>query len=72
MVFSNTRYMFVHDGMVHKRFPVGPIGDVPYLRKIAAAHKIHHSEYFDGVPYGLFLSIQVWNQYQCNTNERVC
>lgn len=51
-------YMFVHDGMVHKRFPVGPIGDVPYLRKIAAAHKIHHSEYFDGVPYGLFLSIQ--------------
>lgn len=51
-------YMFVHDGLVHKRFPVGPIGEVPYLRKIAAAHKIHHSEYFDGVPYGLFLSIQ--------------
>lgn len=33
-------YMFVHDGLVHKRFPVGPIADVPYLRKIAAAHQV--------------------------------
>jgi len=55
-------YMFVHDGLVHKRFPVGPIGDVPYLKKIAAAHKIHHSEHFDGVPWGLFLSIQELEQ----------
>ncbi|XP_047973807.1 beta-carotene hydroxylase 2, chloroplastic-like [Salvia hispanica] len=48
-------YMFVHDGLVHKRFPVGPIADVPYLRKIAAAHQIHHSDKYDGVPFGLFL-----------------
>ncbi|KAL8557262.1 hypothetical protein ACS0TY_004630 [Phlomoides rotata] len=48
-------YMFVHDGLVHRRFPVGPIANVPYLRKIAAAHQLHHSEKFDGVPYGLFL-----------------
>ncbi|CAA7406792.1 unnamed protein product [Spirodela intermedia] len=48
-------YMFVHDGLVHRRFPVGPIADVPYLRKVAAAHQIHHSEKFEGVPYGLFL-----------------
>ncbi|TQD99479.1 hypothetical protein C1H46_014953 [Malus baccata] len=48
-------YMFVHDGLVHKRFPVGPIADVPYLRKVAAAHQLHHSEKFEGVPYGLFL-----------------
>ncbi|KAL9251795.1 Beta-carotene 3-hydroxylase, chloroplastic-like protein [Drosera capensis] len=48
-------YMFVHDGLVHKRFPVGPIADVPYFRKVAAAHQIHHSDKFDGVPYGLFL-----------------
>ncbi|KAM1020864.1 hypothetical protein ACFX15_041281 [Malus domestica] len=47
-------YMFVHDGLVHKRFPVGPIADVPYLRKVAAAHQLHHSEKFEGVPYGLF------------------
>lgn len=33
-------YMFVHDGLVHKRFPVGPIADVPYFRMVAAAHKV--------------------------------
>ncbi|MBA0744369.1 hypothetical protein Gogos_006996 [Gossypium gossypioides] len=32
-------YMFVHDGLVHRRFPVGPIANVPYLRKVAAAHQ---------------------------------
>ncbi|KAK4718456.1 hypothetical protein R3W88_016794 [Solanum pinnatisectum] len=48
-------YMFVHDGLVHKRFPVGPVANVPYLRKVAAAHSLHHSEKFNGVPYGLFL-----------------
>ncbi|KAB5564536.1 hypothetical protein DKX38_004590 [Salix brachista] len=48
-------YMFVHDGLVHRRFPVGPIANVPYLRKAAAAHQLHHEGKFDGVPYGLFL-----------------
>ncbi|XP_022736928.1 beta-carotene hydroxylase 2, chloroplastic-like isoform X2 [Durio zibethinus] len=48
-------YMFVHDGLVHKRFPVGPIANVPYFRKVAAAHQLHHSEKFNGIPYGLFL-----------------
>lgn len=48
-------YMFVHDGLVHRRFPVGPIANVPYFRKVAAAHQLHHSEKFNGVPYGLFL-----------------
>ncbi|XP_057445993.1 beta-carotene hydroxylase 2, chloroplastic [Lotus japonicus] len=48
-------YMFVHDGLVHRRFPVGPIADVPYFRRVAAAHKLHHSDKFSGVPYGLFL-----------------
>lgn len=33
-------YMFVHDGLVHRRFPVGPIGDSPYLQKVAAAHQV--------------------------------
>lgn len=36
-------YMFVHDGLVHRRFPVGPIADVPYLRKVAAAHQVSTS-----------------------------
>jgi restriction endonuclease S subunit len=32
--------MFVHDGLVHRRFPVGPIANVPYLRRVAAAHQV--------------------------------
>ncbi|KAJ1299013.1 hypothetical protein BS78_01G498800 [Paspalum vaginatum] len=48
-------YMFVHDGLVHRRFPVGPIENVPYFRRVAAAHQIHHMDKFEGVPYGLFL-----------------
>ncbi|XP_076899262.1 beta-carotene hydroxylase 2, chloroplastic-like [Bidens hawaiensis] len=48
-------YMFVHDGLVNKRFQVGPIANVPYLRRVAAAHQLHHTEKFNGVPYGLFL-----------------
>lgn len=51
-------YMFVHDGLVHKRFPVGPLADVPYLRRVAAAHKLHHAEKYKGVPWGLFLGPQ--------------
>ena len=51
-------YMYVHDGMVHKRFPTGPLGKLPFLRKIAAGHTIHHTEAFEGVPWGLFLSTQ--------------
>lgn len=51
-------YMFVHDGMVHKRFPVGPLADVPYFKKVAMAHKLHHSEKFDGAPYGIFLALE--------------
>lgn len=37
-------YMFVHDGLVHRRFPVGPIANVPYLRRVAVAHHVtnHH------------------------------
>ncbi|KAJ8773224.1 hypothetical protein K2173_028401 [Erythroxylum novogranatense] len=51
-------YMFVHDGLVHRRFPVGPIANVPYFRRVAAAHQLHHSDKFMGVPYGLFLGPQ--------------
>ncbi|WOG97063.1 hypothetical protein DCAR_0416402 [Daucus carota subsp. sativus] len=55
-------YMFVHDGLVHKRFPVGPVANVPYLRKVAAAHQLHHMEKFNGVPFGLFLGPQELEQ----------
>ena len=43
-------YMFVHDGLVHKRFPVGPVKDVPGLRRIAVAHRMHHMDEFGGYP----------------------
>lgn len=56
-------YMFVHDGLVHKRFPVGPIAKVPYLRRIAAAHSLHHSEKYDGFPWGMFLGFEVWKRF---------
>lgn len=48
-------YMFVHDGLVHKRFPVGPIANLPVLKKVAVAHQMHHSEKYGGVPFGMFL-----------------
>ena len=33
-------YMFVHDGFIHRGFPVGPIADVLYLLKVAATHQV--------------------------------
>jgi hypothetical protein len=33
-------YMFVHDGLVHRRFAVGPVADFTYLQKVAAAHQV--------------------------------
>ncbi|KAF5833419.1 beta carotene hydroxylase [Dunaliella salina] len=51
-------YMFVHDGLVHRRFPVGPIAELPALKRIAVAHQIHHGGKFDGAPWGLFLAVQ--------------
>lgn len=51
-------YVFIHDGLVHKRFPVGPIADVPYLRRVALAHKLHHTDKFGGLPFGMFLGPQ--------------
>lgn len=56
-------YMFVHDGLVHKRFPVGPIANVPYLKRVAAAHKLHHSDKYDGRPWGMFLGPQELEKY---------
>lgn len=51
-------YMFVHDGLVHQRFPVGPIAELPYMRTLTAAHRIHHMNKFGGAPFGMFLAVQ--------------
>lgn len=56
-------YMFVHDGLVHRRFPVGPIAQLPYMRRVSVAHRLHHSEKYGGVPWGLFLGPQVRQAY---------
>jgi hypothetical protein len=32
--------MFVHDGLVHQHFAVGPVADFPYLQKVAVAHQV--------------------------------
>ena len=34
---------------------VGPIAEVPYLKRCAVAHQLHHSEKYGGVPWGMFL-----------------
>ena len=28
---------FVHDGLVHRRFPVGPIADLPAMKRIVVS-----------------------------------
>lgn len=52
-------YMFIHDGMVHKRFPTGPIAEWPMLKRMAVAHQLHHSGKYEGAPWGMFLGPQV-------------
>jgi len=51
-------YMFVHDGLVHRRFPVGPLAQMPQMKRIAVAHQLHHAEKFGGAPWGMFLGPQ--------------
>lgn len=51
-------YMFIHDGLVHRRFPVGPIAEVPVLKRVAMAHRMHHGDKYGGVPFGMFLGPQ--------------
>lgn len=43
---------------MHRRFPVGPIAEVPQLKRIAIAHRMHHMEKYGGVPFGMFLGPQ--------------
>lgn len=52
-----TAYMVVHDGIHHRRFWVGPLSRVPWLRAVADAHKQHHTKDHTA-PFGLFLGPQ--------------
>mmetsp|Transcript_55674 Transcript_55674/g.148033 ORF Transcript_55674/g.148033 Transcript_55674/m.148033 type:complete len:241 (+) Transcript_55674:67-789(+) len=49
-----TAYMVVHDGVHHRRFPVGPLARVPLVKRIADAHAEHHKSAM-GPPFGMFL-----------------
>ena len=46
-------YMYVHDGLVHKRFPTGPLGKLPLIVKSPPGTRIHHTEAFEGRSLGV-------------------
>ena len=52
MSLFGAAYLLVHDGFVHGRLPVGALGRWRWLRRIAAAHAVHHRR--GGPPFGLF------------------
>ena len=58
VLFPNKKIYIFCAGLVHRRFPVGPISDVPYFKRLKAAHRIHHNDTFNGSPFGLFLAEQ--------------
>ncbi len=37
---------------------MGPIADLPYLKRLAVAHQLHHANKYDGAPWGMFLALQ--------------
>lgn len=45
-------YALVHDGLIHERLPVGFLMRSAFIRRVAAAHKVHHQR--GEAPYGLF------------------
>ena len=50
-----TGYMVIHDGVVHRRFWTGRLGELGWIRRVAKAHEVHHSSAEMGPPYGMFL-----------------
>lgn len=52
MTVFGALYVLIHDGLVHRRLPVGVLLRVPVLRAIVRAHEEHHRG-AGGVPYGI-------------------
>lgn len=48
-------YALVHDVYIHRRLPLFRDKDVPVMRSLEDAHRIHHL--YDGEPYGMLLPI---------------
>ena len=36
-------YALVHDGLVHRRLPIGSVPRTGYLKRLVQAHRLHHS-----------------------------
>lgn len=36
-------YVFVHDGLVHQRWPFRHVPKNPYLKRLVQAHRLHHA-----------------------------
>lgn len=56
MSLYGVTYMVVHDGLAHGRLPVGFLMRARYIRRVRAAHEIHHRT--GAAPYGLFMGPQ--------------
>jgi beta-carotene 3-hydroxylase len=52
MAVYGTAYAMVHDGFIHGRLPMRFLGRWRWVRRIAAAHRVHH--HVGEAPYGLF------------------
>lgn len=54
MTAFGAAYVVVHDGLAHGRLPVGWLLKWGYMRRVRAAHMVHHNGGGEE-PYGLFL-----------------
>ena len=43
MVAYGILYSLLHDGLVHRRFPAGPVPRSGYLKRLHQAHRLHHA-----------------------------
>lgn len=43
MVVYGILYALLHDGLVHRRFPAGPVPRTGYLKRLLQAHRLHHA-----------------------------
>lgn len=54
MTVFGLAYLVVHDGLVHQRLPARALLRFRWLRRIASAHRVHHTGRAGGAPFGLF------------------
>jgi beta-carotene 3-hydroxylase len=52
MTVFGMAYVAVHDGVIHRRLPTGPLGRLPGMARIREAHLAHHRR--AGPPFGMF------------------